>query len=216
MVLLLTNKPFSVILVTYQLFLRSAKMSKMKFDPKTGEWVAVEGSSEAQSLNAINTRQQKISTPSQKRKLTSQEIREKNLNHEFYGYAIRLCEMIVKDLGLKNFNRVIFRNRESYCCYNSNTKNIELGYQMIMSIVERGHFEPYKNVQHVWYRNGYTNRMFGKQAIWEVILHELAHHLQDESGHLYPIGQAKYHHSYFQNHLNDLIEMYPYEDVKNI
>lgn len=193
----------------------------MRIDPKTGEWVAAEGSPEAVSLKNIAERSRtmtRTATRVAKPKKTAEQIRRQIMEHEFYGYAVRLANHIAEQMNLDRFEGVIFCNMREECYYNGTTRKVVMGYQMVDSCAKNGQYEPYKAVKHVWRENGYTTRMYGKQAIWEIILHELAHHLTDEDGNGFKLSnkQGGYHHRFFQGRLNELIILFPWEEVKSI
>lgn len=178
---------------------------------KNGEWVAEEGSVEATSLKNIAQRTRKISQSN--RKPTSQEIRNQNMQNEYYKFAYDLVEHIKEQMEAIEFKNLIFRNKQGIC-YDGRTKQVKAGYWYVDDIVKNG-FHEYKTVCHVWSQNGYNpyRKMTGKQAVWAIMLHEFAHHFQWEEG---GFSRGSIHNSCFCKHLNELIVLFPYEEVKCI
>lgn len=185
----------------------------LKLNPKTGEWEGITGGVDLKELESRKPKPQYIPL-----KDRQEEIRQSIMENENYAYAIRLVDYIANQMGVK-MGRTIFRNRAA-SCYNPNTQQIQFSYENIEKSVEKG-FAEYSTVGHIWVangykpiaRNGYWKFEGGKQAIWMIVLHEMAHRLQHDKQSSF---KGDHHGQIFLNELNDLIVLFPYSEVKGI
>jgi hypothetical protein len=187
----------------------------LKFNPKTGEWEGTTGGVNLQELKERKPVVKKQEIPQRDRQ---EEIRQEILKNENYAYAIRLVEYIAEQLEIK-MGKTIFRNRQA-SCYNPETKQIWFSYENIDNSAKNGFFE-YATVGHIWIRNGYKpvekrsawKFSNGKQAIWMIAVHEMAHRIQhDKQGSF----RGDHHGQIFLQELNDLIVLFPYWECQNI
>lgn len=147
-----------------------------------------------------------------------EEIRQEILKNEYYAYALRLVDYIANQMNIK-MGRPVFRNRK-VSCYNPETKQIYFSYENVDYSVKNG-FAEYATVGHVWWKNGYQpvsrpsywKFQGGRQAVWMIVLHEMAHRTQhDKHGSF----KGDHHGQIFLSELNELIILFPYDEVKNI
>ena len=186
-----------------------------------GEWVADENSPEQQSLKNIANRKSKITQPSPstpKPKKSPKSIREQNMQNPLFAYAYKLADHLTQQLENKTFRGLIFRNLKNRCHYDPTTKKITMDYQMVEYCAREGYYESYKSVQWVWGNNGYRNYVHDFEAIWMIVLHEYAHHIQIDRNLGYKVASNKggYHHNGFQTILNELIILFPFSEVENL
>lgn len=185
----------------------------LKFNHRTGEWEGTTGGVDIVELNK-RTPQPKV----QPKEKTQNDIRQQILQDPNYGYALRLTEYVLEQLELK-IGRTIFRNIQG-ANYDSLTKQIRYGYECVDNIVQNG-FNEYAEVGHIWVNNGFkgyrkgTSWKFenGKQAIWMLVLHEVAHAVQHTKNGFW---RGSIHNHIFLNCLEELIILFPYNEVKNI
>lgn len=209
----------------------------LKFNPRTGEW---EGETGGVNIAELGNRKpvQKKEIPQRDRQ---EEIRQEILKNDNYAYAIRLVDYISSQLNVK-MGRTIFTNKNTNT-YNPLTKQIQFSYEHVDATFSNG-FPEYPTIGHIWVKNGYKGKhitqqvgskvsvnMFGtmtrksvnksvwkfpggKQGIWMIAIHEMAHRLQHDknNGSFY----RDHHGQIFQKELNDLIILFPYSECENI
>ena len=181
----------------------------LRYNPKTMRW---EGETGGIDIIAHDKKSKLVNRKSKKSK-TSDEVRAQNMQHKNYGYAYRLFDYVKQQMELADLKPLVFRNMK-VCDHNWETKQIRFGYECIDYFIEKGYIE-YKTMRYIWARNGYNayKSMKDNQAVWATVLHEIAHHMQCERNGRY-YGSA--HNQCFAECLNELIILFPYNEVESI
>lgn len=209
----------------------------LKYDPRTGEWIGTTGGVNLQELN--NRKPTPINKIQQTKEQKEREIKNQILANPFYAYAIRLVDYLAKQLNVK-MGKTIFNNWNGDH-YLSASKQIQFSYEHVDSTIKNG-FSEYATIGHIWVKNGYSGKREivkkskfsrskfgdfvvketsesywkfdgGKQGIWMIVLHEMAHRLQHDKQKSFA---GDHHGAIFQQELNDLIILFPYSEVENI
>lgn len=176
----------------------------LKYNPDTMEW---EDTNENSSLKQIEKRQQKINKPKVKPKKSVEEIYADIMQHEKYGYVYRLHLYVMSSMKWSE-KRPVFRNMRGADHCNG---TIKYGYDCINNLWEHGW--EYVTVRKVWTRNGYDWRAGGREGLWALVLHEIAHYYDRMINNNF---EKAHHGKRYQQCLNDLIEMFPFNECQNI
>lgn len=197
----------------------------LRYNSKTGEW---EGTTGGVDVVELDRRTPKATYQIEKTQEQKQaETRSQIMQDDNYSYVIRLVNYISKEMGLK-LAQTVFRNR-AVSCFKFRAKQLIFSYQSIDRMITQGFIE-YSTVGHVWTQNGYKGKytnvvggvrmngnfwLFdnGQKALWMVVLHEMAHALQGEDK---GYGAYSIHNDCFNQKLEELIILFPYNEVKNI
>lgn len=185
----------------------------LKYDAKTGEWIGETGGIDITKHNKKMNDRVVTQTRVAKQKRTHDEIMQTIMSNPNYAFAYRLFDHIKSQMQFDDLKKLIFRNLQ-HCDYNPNTHVIRFGYQCIDHFIENG-FDEYATMRYVWTQNNYNpyKKMTGKQAVWATMLHEIAHHLQNQRGGIF-YGSS--HNHFFANALNELIILFPFDECESI
>jgi len=198
----------------------------VKYNAITGEWEGTTGGVDLQELSSRKPTAEYKQQKTKEQKLA--KIRAEIMANPMYAYAIRLVDHIAKAYDLK-MGKTVFRNRRNSVC-DTATNQIIFSYEGVDRKVEKGWAE-YVTVAPVWqkfgykgtYERGYKNSwcrfeaMTGKKAVWAIVLHEMAHRLQNEEGFSRKNWkQYDLHGEQFCEKLEELIVLFPYDEVDQV
>lgn len=186
----------------------------LKLNYATGEWEGTTGGVDVVELSKRTPTYKIEKTHEQKQA----EIHSSIMQNPKYSYAVRLTEYIAEQLELK-LGRPVFRNKQ-ISCYQTSTKQIIFGYESVDRAFEKG-FAEYAEVGYIWHRHGYkADRVRGcwisekgMKGIWQIVLHEMAHAMQHTKNGFW---RGSIHNQVFLHELDELITLFPYDEVKGI
>lgn len=143
--------------------------------------------------------------------------------HPMYGYANRLARYIISQIepDAKLDSTIIFNNTD-VCHYSPNTDQVVFGYARVREAYEKG-FVEYQEVGYIWEQHGYWIKQrtdkkggffkmdYGRKGIYELVIHEVAHWLQNRVDRYSPD-----HGTIFCQQIDELLTLFPYEEVSQI